>query len=81
MVASTRELQRLQSTHIAGQEGEDGYANATLPGDAQNGPLQNTRRDFFSVSRREQIVVPGTGEMSEDDQERSDAAQALWVVS
>lgn len=36
-------LDGLQSTDISGQESEDGDTQATLPGNSENGPLENPR--------------------------------------
>lgn len=61
IVSGAGELQRLKGANVAGQEGEDSNANSTLPGDAQNGQLKQSRGDIFAILREEEVVVPGSG--------------------
>ena len=51
-----------------------------MPGDTQDGPLQDPGGGVFRVTGGEKIVVPGAGQVSEDDQEGSDTAEALKPI-
>ena len=80
MVARTRLFDGFQCADVAREKGENRHANAALPRNAQNRPLQDSRRRLFGITRSEQIVVPGAGKMGEDDQERRDTSKALSKI-
>lgn len=54
-------LERLEGADVAGEEGEDGDSDTALPGDAEDGPLQDSGWEVFGVAREEEVVVPGAG--------------------
>lgn len=73
MVPSTGLFNGFQRADVSSQKGENGDSNAALPGNAQNRPLQDSRGGLFGITGGEQIIVPGTGKMGKNNQERSDS--------
>lgn len=66
-----------EGADIAGEKGENGHSYAALPGEAEDGPLEEAGWNVFGVAGGEEVVVPGAGEVGEDDEEGGDSAEAL----
>ena len=77
VITVARHFDGFQGADVAGQEGEDGHANPALPGNAQDGPLEDAWGGIFGVAGGEEVIVPGAGEMGEDDKEGCDTTEAL----
>lgn len=70
-------LDGFQRADISGQKRENGDPDPALPGNPQDGPLENPGRGVFGVTGGEKIVIPGAGKVREHDEKRSDTAEAL----
>ena len=73
-IAITRLFERLESTDIASQEGEDGDTQTALPRNTEDGPLQNSGRVVNTVAGSEEVIIPCSGKVSEDNQEGGDSS-------
>jgi hypothetical protein len=78
------ELEGLEGADVAGDEGEDGHAEAALDEDAQKGQLQHLWGGVLGSGGPEEVAGPGARNVGEDDECRCEAAQALgglagWV--
>lgn len=60
-------FERLESTNVASQEGEDGDTQTALPRDTEDGPLQNSGRGVNIVAGGEEVIIPCSGKVSEDN--------------
>ena len=77
LLALAAEARGLEGAHVAGDEGEDGDADAALHQDAEVGPLEEPRRDAVAVGRVEETAVERAREMGHDDEDGGEAAEAL----
>lgn len=66
-IAIARLLEWLQSANVAGQKSKNRHAQSALPRYPEDGPLQNSGSDVHIIAGRKEVVVPGSGEMSEHD--------------
>ncbi len=77
-ITVTLQFDRLQSADVASQERENGNTNTALPGNAEHGQLQEPGRRILRIARSEEIIIPRSSKVSENDKERSDTSKALW---
>lgn len=77
LVALAAQLDGLQRADVARDEGEDGHADAALDEDPEVGQLEEPRGRIFAARGAEELAVPGSGEVGEDDERGSDAAETL----
>lgn len=67
----------LEGAHIAGDEGEDGDADAALGEDAEKGVLEEAGRLAYGSGRGEEVAIKGANQMGEDDGCGSQTAKPL----
>ena len=60
-------FERLESANVASQEREDGDTQTALPRDTEDGPLQNSGRGVNIVTGGEEVIIPRSGKVSEDN--------------
>lgn len=65
LVALAAQLDGLQGADVAGDEGEDGHADAALDEDAEVGELEQPRRRVLAAGRAEELAVPGSREVGQ----------------
>lgn len=77
LLAGCQQADRLQSAHVAGDEREDGHADAALQQHADDGVLQEPWGGAFGGGGLVDIIVEGAHEVCYEDGEGGDAAEGL----
>lgn len=67
-----------QGADVAGDEGEDGHADAALDEHTEEGVLHDPRGEIRGGGGSEEVLIEGTGYVGRDDEEGREATEALW---